>query len=132
MAQRAREAAHQDPVSAQSLIRLAGTIDTIDARVLAEARRSGDTFAGKVIDETSQYLAAGITGIVNAFNPCLLILGGGIINGFPEFISRIEAHVHKHSLVAAVAPLKIVTAALGDSAGVVGAAAFARHVIEGN
>jgi len=132
IAQRAREAASADLVSAQSLIRLAGTIDKIDARVLAEALRSGDTFASNVIDETSQYLAAGITGIVNAFNPCMLILGGGIINGFPEFISRIEAHVHKHSLFAAVAPLKIVTAALGDAAGVVGAATFAKHVFEGN
>lgn len=132
IAQRAREAVRKDLVLGQSLIRLAGTIDQIDARVLAEALRSGDAFAGKVIDETGQYLAAGITGIVNAFNPCLLILGGGIIKGFPEFVSRIEAHVRKHSLAAAVAPLKIVTAALGDAAGVVGAAAFARHVFEGN
>ena len=128
----AREAVRQDLVSGRSLIRLAGSIDKVDARVLAEALRSGDACARKVIDETSQYLAAGITGIVNAFNPCLLILGGGIIKGFPEFISRIEVHVRKHSLAAAVAPLKIVTAALGDAAGVVGAAAFARHVFEGN
>ena len=78
------------------------------------------------------YLAAGITGIVNVFNPCLLILGGGIIEGFPEFIKVIEMHVHMHSLAAAVAPLKVVTAALGDGAGVVGAAAFARHFFEGN
>jgi glucokinase len=132
IAQRAREAVRQDPVSGQRLIRLAGTIDKIDARVLAEAMRSGDAFAGKVIDETSQYLATGITGIVNAFNPCLFILGGGIIKGFPEFITRIEAHVHKHSLAAAVAPLKIVTPALGDAAGMVGAAAFARQLFEGN
>jgi glucokinase len=132
IAERAREAVRQDPVSGQSLIRLAGTIDKIDARILAKALRSGDTFASKLINETSQYLAAGITGIVNAFNPCLLILGGGIIKGFPEFISHIEAHVQKHSLAAAVAPLKVVTAGLGDDAGVVGAAAFARHIIEGN
>jgi glucokinase len=71
-------------------------------------------------------------GIVNAFNPCLLILDGGIIKGFPEFIRQIEAHVRKHSLGPAVASLKIVTAALGDAAGVVRAVAFARHVFEGN
>ena len=38
----------------------------------------------------------------------------------------------KHSLAAAVAPLKIVTPALGDAAGMVGAAAFARQMFEGN
>ena len=75
---------------------------------------------------------SGITAIVNAFNPCLLILGGGIIKGFPEFISIVETHVHKHALAAAVAPFKIVRPALGDASGVIGAAAFARHIFEGN
>ena len=73
---------------------------------------------------------SGITAIVNAFNPCLLILGGGIIKGFPEFISIVEIHVHKHALAAAVAPFKIVRPALGDASGVIGAAAFARHIFE--
>ena len=132
IAERAQEAVREDLLLGRALTSLAGTIDQIDARVLGAALRSGDPLARKLIDETSQYLSAGITGIINAFNPCLLILGGGIIKGFPQFIREIEAHVHKHSLAAAVAPLKIVTAALGDAAGVVGAAAFARHVFEGN
>ena len=132
IAERAQEAVREDLLLGRALTSLAGTIDQIDARVLGAALRSGDPLACKLIDETSQYLSAGITGIINAFNPCLLILGGGIIKGFPQFIREIEAHVHKHSLAAAVAPLKIVTAALGDAAGVVGAAAFARHVFEGN
>ena len=28
---------------------------------------------------------------VNAFNPCLLILGGGVIEGLPEMIKTMEA-----------------------------------------
>jgi glucokinase len=132
IAERAQEAVRENPKLGHALISLAGTIDQIDARVLGDALRSGDPLARRLIDATSQYLAAGLTGIVNAFNPCLLILGGGIIKEFPEFIREIEAHVRKHSLAAAIAPLKIVTAALGDAAGVVGAAAFARHVFEGN
>jgi glucokinase len=132
IAERAQEAVREDLLLGRALTSLAGTINQIDARVLGAALRSGDPLARKLIDETSQYLSAGITGIINAFNPCLLILGGGIIKGFPQFIREIEAHVHKRSLASAVAPLKIVTAALGDAAGVVGAAAFARHVFEGN
>jgi glucokinase len=132
MAERAQEAVREDPVSGQTLIRLAGTIDQINARILGESFRSGDLLARRLIDETSQYLAAGITGIVNAFNPCLLILGGGIIKAFPEFIREIEAHVRKHSLAAAVAPLKVVAPALGDAAGVVGSATFARDFFEEN
>ena len=132
MAERAQEAVRKDSAAGQTLIRLAGAMDKIDARVLGDALRSGDLLARKLIDETGAYLAAGITGIVNAFNPCVLILGGGIIKGFPEFIDVVEAHVRKHALAAAVAPLKVVRAALGDDAGVVGAAAFARHFFEGN
>ena len=66
--------------------------------------------------------------IVNAFNPCLLVLGGGVIQGLPQYATMIEPIVQANALKAAAEGLRIVTAALGGKAGVIGAAALARQV----
>jgi glucokinase len=50
----------EDPLLGHALISLAGTIDQIEARVLGDTLHSGDPLARRLIDATSQYLAAGI------------------------------------------------------------------------
>jgi len=85
--------------------------------------------AHRLVEETAQYLAAGLVSIVNAFNPCLLILGGGVIQGLPEYVPMIERSVRASALETAVEHLRIVTAALGNKAGVIGAASLARNKI---
>jgi len=77
------------------------------------------------------YLSSGIVSIVNAFNPCLIILGGGIIENLPELVSLVEQRIREHALEAAVKNLKIVQAALGGHAAVIGAAAMAKNKIAG-
>jgi len=93
-----------------------------------EAHANGDAIAQRVVEETAHFLAAGITGIVNAFNPCLLVLGGGVIQGLPQYVSMVERLVRTHALEVALEDLRIVTAVLGNKAGVIGAAALARHI----
>ncbi len=129
IAERAQEAARADPQSGQRLVTLAGSIQQISAATVTQAYREGDAMANRLVEETAQYLAAGVVSIVNAFNPCLLILGGGVIQGLPDYVSAIERPVRENALKAAVESLQIVTAALGDKAGVIGAAALARNTI---
>jgi glucokinase len=85
--------------------------------------------ACQLAEETAQYLAAGTVAIVNAFNPCILVFGGGVIQGRLEYVSAVESIVHKNALPTAVEGLRIVMAALGDKAGVIGAATLARDKI---
>ncbi len=80
-----------------------------------------------MVEETANFLAAALVGIINAFNPCLIVLGGGVIQGLPEYTSLVEHIVHLKALEAALEGLRVVTAALGNKAGVIGAAALARH-----
>jgi glucokinase len=84
-----------------------------------------------LIEETIQYLAASVVSIVNAFNPCMLILGGGVIEGMPELISEIEKIAKKKALESSLVDLKITKAALGSDAGIIGAAIFAQNEIKG-
>ena len=129
IAERAQEAVRADPQAGQRLVALAGDIKQISAATVSQACGDGDPLARRLVEETAQYLAAGVVGIINAFNPCLLVLGGGVIQGRPEYVSEVERVVRENALQAAVQGLRIVMAALGDKAGVIGAAALARDKI---
>jgi len=129
IAERAQEAVRADPKAGQALVTLVDGIQHISAATVSRAYTDGDPLASRLVEETAQYLAAGVVGIVNAFNPCLLILGGGVIQGLPEYIPLIERSVRANALETAVEHLRIVTAALGNKAGVIGAAALARSKI---
>ncbi len=126
IAKRAQEAAGANRNDGHRLISLAGGVEQISAATVAQGYDVGDPLARRLVDQTAQYLAAGAVGIVNAFNPCLLVLGGGVIVGLPFLVTLIESTVRARALQAAVEGLRIVTSALGDKAGVVGAAAMAR------
>jgi len=130
IAERAQEAVQNNPVAGENLISLAGSIEKITATHVAEAYHEGDLLAFQLARETAQYLAQGLVGIVNAFNPCLIVLGGGVVEGLPELIKTVENSVKKRALESAVENLKVVKAVLGNKAGIVGAADLARAQIK--
>ncbi len=127
IAERGQEAVRSDPQAGQPLIAIAGGIEQISAATVTKAYSNGDSLAQNIVEETAEYLAAGVVGIVNAFNPCVLVLGGGVIHGLPEYASMVEHIVRLNALEAAVKNLRIVTSVLGNKAGVIGAATLARH-----
>ncbi len=130
IAERAQEAVINEPREGQNLTSLAGSVEKITAATVSQASRQGDPLARRVVEETGRYLAAGVVGIVNAFNPCRLVLGGGVIEGIPELVQMVEGIVRKRALEAAVEKLEIVKAALGGDAGVIGAAALAQELVD--
>jgi glucokinase len=128
IAERAQEAVRQDPAAGQWLVDLAGAVDNITAAHVSQAYQDGDALARRLVEETGRYLAAGAVGLVNAFNPCRLILGGGVIEGLPVLREIVKREVRACALEAAVAPLEVVKAALGADAPVIGAAVLAREI----
>jgi glucokinase len=126
IAERAQEAVRAKPKEGQRLTSLAGGIKKITAATVSQTYQEGNQLANRLVEETGRYLAAGVVSIVNAFNPCLLVLGGGVIEGLPELVHMVEEFVRNRALKAATENLKIVKASLGGDAGVVGAAALAQ------
>jgi glucokinase len=126
IAERAREAVLAEPEAGRQLLALAQGGE-VTAGVVSEAFHQHDPLAARLVHQTGQYLAAGIVTLVNALNPCLLILGGGVIEGLPELVPVVEASVRARALAAAVTGLRITRPALGPQAGVIGAAAMARR-----
>ena len=128
IARQARKSIASDPKAGQILLEKAGgEPEQITAKVVMEAAKAGDALALRLVDRIAQALAAGAASLVNAFNPCRLILGGGVIEGYPELVKRVAEGIEPRALPAARAPLTIVRAQLHNNAGVIGAASLAMH-----
>jgi len=96
-------------------------------RKLVEAHLAGDTEATEIWLRSIYNLAAGITSIINALDPEVIILGGGIAEAgsalfdpLAGFMERIEWRPQGHRV-------QIIPAALGDLAGTLGAAYYAMN-----
>lgn len=130
IAERAREAVQAKPRAGKKLISLAGSNDRITAAVVSQAYYDEDPLALQLFMETAHYLSSGLVSVVNAFNPCLLILGGGVIEGLPELLPIIDGEIRKKALQTALEKLSVVKASLGKESGIVGAAALAFELIK--
>ena len=125
IAERAQESVRSDPVAGAALVSRAGSVEGITAQTVFQAYRSGDVLAGRLVRETERFLADGAVSIVNAFNPSLLVLGGGVVAGMPEFLPVVEAAVRARCQPPA-AMARVVVASFGENAPLVGAAEAAR------
>ena len=129
IAERAQEAIRTLSNEGRRLLSLAGSIKQVTAVTVSQSYREGDLVARMLVEETGRYLAAGVVSIVNAFNPCLVILGGGVVEGIPELIQIVKDIVPTMALEAAVEKLQIVKASLGADAGAIGAATLAQKLV---
>ena len=127
--ERTRDAVKANPQGGELLLKLAGSLENISAITVSQAYIQQDPLANRIVKDTSRYLAAGVVSIVNAFNPAIIILGGSVILGIPDLVSMIEKRVAEHALPTPLKCLKIVTAALGNQSGAIGAASMARELL---
>jgi len=129
VAERAQNAVEANPEAGKTLIELAGDKSSISAITVSEALKRDDPLARRIVKDTAKYLASGLISIINVFNPRLIILGGSVIQGIPEIMERAEIIVKEKALPTPLENLRIITGALGNKAGVIGAAAQARYSI---
>jgi len=129
IAERAQETIRTLSVEGKRMLTMAGSLKNVTSVTVNQAYRQGDLLARLLVEETGRYLAAGVVSIVNAFNPCVLVLGGGVVEGIPELVTIVKDIVPDMALEAAVDNLKIVKAALGGDAAVIGAASLAQSLV---
>ncbi len=100
---------------------IGGNIEKISIKIITAAAKQDDYIAKEVLEEAAEYLAIGLGNIANLLNPQIIIIGGGIVDGSPEFINYVSLAVRKLAFPSAVKELKITKAALGNDAGFIGA-----------
>lgn len=128
IAERAKEAIQANPTKGKKLLSLVGSVEKITAEVVGKAYGEGDFMANKLVEDTGKYLASGVVSIVNVFNPCCLILGGGVIEGIPDLIQIVKGFVKSNALEVSVSELEIIKSALGHNAAVIGSANLALNL----
>jgi glucokinase len=86
----------------------------------------GDAMVIKTLRRAARYLGIGIGGLINLFSPEVIVVGGGVTEALgKEFLKRARTYAMRYALPMARDNVRIVPAALGDDAGVLGAAAMA-------
>ncbi|RMF55363.1 MAG: ROK family protein [Calditrichaeota bacterium] len=91
---------------------------------------NNETIAREVVEQEIEMAAVGVANILNIFNPQMVIIGGGVSESGDWFIEQIATEAKKRAMLPSSEGVKIVRAKLGNSAGWLGAAAFACHRLE--
>jgi predicted NBD/HSP70 family sugar kinase len=131
---RAGEAAARDGRSA----RLRAAFDQrggLTAEDVARAASFGDPVAVALLQSAGRRVGSMLAGIVNFFNPSLIVIGGGVANSPDQLMAAIRETIYRRSLPLATRELLVQRSLLGGLAGVIGASAmvvdqlFAREVL---
>jgi glucokinase len=104
-----------------------GKAGNITAEAVGAAAKNGDFLALEVISRAATYLGVGMVNLVNIFNPEMIIIGGGMAQMGDLLLDTARQVVEERALPLSAQAVRIVTAQLGDNAGVLGAAVFARQ-----
>jgi glucokinase len=102
----------------------------LTARAIAEAARAGDSFASRLMEETAFYLAVGAVSVMNVIDPDMIVFGGGMIAAGTPFLERIRFHVKRLAFPVPGEKCRVEFASLGNDAGFIGAAGWAKAVFD--
>ena len=92
----------------------------ITPAMIAEAAAKGDRVAIEVMEETGYFVGIGVANAINFLNPEMVVIGGGISQAGPALWDPIMRTVRANALKEALEVCRVVPAALGDDAGIMG------------
>ncbi len=109
------------------MAKLAEKRGKVNGRTAFDSAKAGDPVAQAVVDQYINYVADGLVGIVNIFQPNTLLIGGGISSEGEYLLEPIRKHVRKYDYNKLFKPVEIKTATLFNDAGIIGAALAAKN-----
>lgn len=89
------------------------------------AAQAGDATAADVVEQATEYLGVVCVGFVRAFDPKLIVLGGGMAHAGPYLSDKVAAAFERRTWRMRPEQVRIVLAELGNDAGFIGAAGLA-------
>jgi glucokinase len=104
------------------------TNDGLTAERVYEAGQSGDALAVAVFKRAGMYLGIGLANLINLIDPQIIVISGGVVNGWELFAPEMYRQVDERAFRATAQQVKIARAECGDNAGLLGAARLAFEV----
>ena len=97
------------------------------ARIVVDAAREGDPAAVEAFDEYTTHLAMGIVSVINFLDPEMILLGGGVSAAGDFLLNSVREKVNQNKFYSTLPHGEIALAALGNDAGIIGAAMLGRQ-----
>ena len=123
--------------SATAIVRMAGELagDYPDSALsgkadltafdVFQAAKCGDELGQEVFRRMGYYLGIGLANLINILNPDIIVIGGGVAEAWDLFIGHVRDEIASRAYSEPAKRAKLVPAALGDDAGLLGAARIA-------
>ena len=105
--------------------------EKIHIEEIIEAAKEEDVLAIEVIEEIGSVLGRAIAGLINLFNPELIVIGGNIASTKEYLLLPIRSAIQKHSLNMINKDTTIKFSKLGKKAGSVGSCMLSRSKLLG-
>ncbi|CAN5812427.1 ROK family transcriptional regulator [soil metagenome] len=96
----------------------------ISAEDVSRAAGMGDPRARELLQRSGRLVGQMLAGLVNFFNPSLIVIGGGVANAGDTYLAAIRGVIYERSMPLATRDLLVQLSSLGSLAGVTGAAAM--------
>jgi len=107
---------------------LSSQTSRLKSKDLAAAVRSADSVAVKEVGRAARFLGLALGGLINLLGPEIVILGGGVTEALGNpWVEQVAAAARNQAMADPKGKVKIERAALGDDAGLLGAALMARE-----
>lgn len=103
-------------------------IEKITAFEVAEAARRGDIHAQEILARAGTYIGIAIAGLINLFNPSVVIIGGGVAQVGDILTAPIRQAVRERAMRASEQSVRITTGMLGRRSVLIGATVQAVNV----
>jgi glucokinase len=101
---------------------LAAIEEAVTAEEVHRRALEGDANARQSYREAGRSLGLAFSTLVNLLNPERIVIGGGVLPAWDLFMPAAEQELQRRAFVAPAARVRFAAAALGDLAGVTGAA----------
>jgi glucokinase len=111
----------------EKLARKGGRLKSGD---LADAVAAGDLVAVTAVSRAAYYLGLGLGSLINTLGPQIVVIGGGVAEALGDpWLAQVRDIARRQALVDRDGTIRIEPAALGDDAGIHGAALLARESV---
>lgn len=101
-----------------------GDLNKLEAKHIFDEAKTGDKFSLDLVDYISEYLAMGISNLLNILNPEIVILSGGVALAGDILLDKVKEKIPKYALDITFEKLKIKLGKLGNDSGIKGASAL--------
>ena len=103
----------------------AGDPAGVTAKMIADAARAGDEMSLEIMAGAATNLGIGIVSLMHAFDPQVIVIGGGMSEAMDLLLPGIDTEVDDHVIMGKENRVGVVKSELGDDVGLLGAAAAA-------